>query len=79
MLSEEVPRHVELRPARFTHLNDAAQREALAGWAGSRLALRRLAFLALRNLAFVGYWSQDETWSAIGYAGPLIGRGGAAT
>jgi hypothetical protein len=31
-----------------------------------------MAFLALRNLALLGYWSQDETWPLIGYRGPLI-------
>ena len=28
----------------------------------------------LRNLAQLGYWSQDETWPLVGYAGPLLRR-----
>lgn len=63
------------RFARFSGL-DAAGRDAhLAGWMRSRIGLRRLGFLALRNLALLGYWSQDETWPLIGYQGPLLRRG----
>lgn len=63
------------RLARFSNL-DAAGRDAhLTGWMRSRIELRRVAFLALRNLAVLGYWSQDATWPLIGYRGPLIGRG----
>jgi len=62
------------RPARFTALGADDQDAVLAGWMGSRFAWRRTAFLALRNLALLGYWSQDATWPLIGYQGPLIGR-----
>ncbi|RIL02037.1 MAG: hypothetical protein DCC71_16825 [Proteobacteria bacterium] len=64
----------ERRFARFTSLGAAGQDAALAGWMTSGLALRRMGFYALRNLALLGYWSQDETWPLIGYAGPLIRR-----
>lgn len=63
------------RLARFSSLDDAGCDAHLAGWMRSRLELRRMGFLALRNLALLGYWSQDETWPLIGYHGPLIGRG----
>jgi hypothetical protein len=54
---------------------DPAQKDAsLEAWLTSRLALRRIAFLALRNLAFLGCYSQPETWPLIGYQGPLIER-----
>ena len=62
------------RLARFTSLGAADQDTALASWMQSRFAWRRAAFLALRNLALLGYWSQDATWPLIGYQGPLIGR-----
>jgi hypothetical protein len=62
------------RFARYTHLDAAAQDAALDGWMRSRLALRRMGFYALRNLALLGYWSQDETWPLIDYAGPLLRR-----
>jgi len=61
-----------LRFSRFTRLTPAEQDASLAGWMRSRLAVRRQAFLALRNLALLGYYSQEETWPAIGYAGPLL-------
>jgi hypothetical protein len=38
----------------------------------SRWHLRRVGFLALRNLAFLGWYAQEETWPLVGYAGPLL-------
>jgi hypothetical protein len=65
------------RLSRFTRLAPEAQDASLRGWMTSRLALRRQGFEALRNLAFMGYWSQEETWGLIGYAGRLL-QGGEA-
>jgi hypothetical protein len=62
------------RFARFTRLAPAEQDASLRGWMTSRLALRRLGFEALRNLAFLGYYASEKTWPWIGYAGPLLGR-----
>ena len=62
------------RFSRFTTLADDEQDRALTGWMRSRFAWRRMAFLALRNLALLGYWSQDATWPLIGYRGPLLAR-----
>ena len=64
----------DLRFSRFTRLSDAEQDESLAGWMKSRIGLRRTAFLAMRNLCFVGWYSQQETWPLIGYEGPLLGK-----
>jgi hypothetical protein len=64
--------------ARFTRMSDAECDASLTAWMTSRLALRRTAFLALRNLALYGYYSQPETWPLVGYAGPLLGRKGGA-
>lgn len=66
------------RFARFSSLDAAGQDAHLTGWMRSRIGLRRLGFLALRNLALLGYWSQDETWPLIGYQGPLLRRGESA-
>lgn len=63
----------DLRFRRFTRLTPAEQDASLDGWMRSRFALRRQAFYALRNLALLGYYSQDPTWPTIGYAGPLLG------
>jgi hypothetical protein len=65
----------DARLARFSSLDDAARDAHLAGWMRSRIGLRRMGFLALRNLSLLGYWSQDETWPLIGYQGPLLRRG----
>lgn len=66
----------ELRFRRFSELGPEARDESLRGWMTSRIATRRLAFYAIRNLALLGYWSQEETWPLIGYRGPLLaGRG----
>jgi hypothetical protein len=55
---------------------DPAQQDAsLAASMRSRLGLRRRVFYALRNLAFLGYYAQDEVWPVIGYAGPLLRPG----
>ena len=62
----------DFRFSRFTGLSDAEKDESIAGWMTSRIHLRRVAFLALRNLCFFGYYSQDEIWPLIGYAGPLL-------
>ena len=59
---------------RFSRMTDAQKDASLEAWMTSRLALRRMAFLALRNLALLGYYSQPETWPLIGYQGPLIER-----
>jgi hypothetical protein len=73
-LVEWGPLLFERRIARFTGLDAAGQDAALHGWMTSGLALRRMGFFALRNLALLGYWSQDETWPLVGYAGPLLRR-----
>ena len=75
---EWAPWVVEWRFARFTALGPAEQDASLRGWMTSRFALRRLGFQALRNLSFLGYYSQDETWPLIGYAGPLLPPGRSA-
>ncbi|MDP3936716.1 MAG: hypothetical protein Q8R92_01115 [Deltaproteobacteria bacterium] len=61
---------------RFTRMTDAQKDASIRCWMTSRLALRRLAFLALRNLSFIGHYAQPAAWKAIGYKGPLIAGGG---
>jgi hypothetical protein len=58
--------------SRFSQMTDAERDASLRAWMESRLALRRLGFAALRNLCFVGWYSQDATWPLIGYRGPLL-------
>jgi len=74
LLVEWGPLLFDLRFARFTTLGADEQDASLRSWMTSRLALRRTAFLGLRNLCFLGWYSQPESWSLIGYQGPLIRR-----
>ncbi len=71
-LFEYGPPVFDLTFSRFTRMSPAEQDASLQAWMTSRLSLRRRAFYALRNLALLGYYSQDATWPLIGYAGPLI-------
>ena len=59
----------------FTRMSDAERDAPLRAWMTSRLAIRRQAFLAVRNLCLLGFYSQPETWRRIGYAGPLLAAG----
>jgi hypothetical protein len=72
-LFEWGPLVFELTPTRFTRMSDPAKDASLSAWMTSRLAIRRQAFLAVRNLCLVGWYSQPEVWKLVGYAGPLLG------
>jgi hypothetical protein len=54
----------------FSGLPAPWQDAYLAGWADSRFHTRRIAFQAFKNLAMLGYYSQDATWPGIHYQGP---------
>jgi hypothetical protein len=73
-LFEYGPMLFDLSFSRFSRMSDAQKDASLEAWMTSRLALRRTAFLALRNLALLGYYTQPETWPLIGYQGPLLER-----
>ncbi|HEY8154448.1 MAG TPA: hypothetical protein VII72_10010 [Myxococcota bacterium] len=73
-LVEWGPPCFDLRFARFTRLPPDEQDASLRSWMTSKLAFRRSAFLGLRNLCFLGWYSQPESWSLIGYQGPLLRR-----
>jgi len=60
---------------RFTRMSEAERDASLRAWMTSRLAIRRQAFWAVRNLCLLGFYSQPETWRRIGYQGPLVGAG----
>ncbi|RME04122.1 MAG: hypothetical protein D6812_04545 [Deltaproteobacteria bacterium] len=56
----------------FSAMPAAQKRAYLAGWGESRLAFRRMAFQALKNLVMLTYYSRDEVWATIGYDGPWV-------
>ena len=73
-LVEWGPPLFDLRFSRFTRLDAEGRDAALRGWMTSRFGVRRMGFGALRNLSMLGWYSQEESWPAIGYAGPLLAR-----
>lgn len=78
LLVEWSPLLFDLRLARFTTLSADEQDASLRSWTTSRFQLRRTAFLGLRNLCFLGWYSQPEIWGLIGYQGPLLPRAAAS-
>ncbi|MGH7503596.1 MAG: hypothetical protein ACREL7_17855 [Longimicrobiales bacterium] len=65
---------LHFRRRTFTELPPDARLRYLAGWARSRLSLRRGAYQALRGFIVYFAWIRDETRSLTGFAGPLPER-----
>lgn len=57
-------------PRLFTECGVAEQDRRLRAWAGSRIAVRRTGYRALKQLLSSAYYSSPATWAAVGYAGP---------
>lgn len=64
--------------SRFTRLAPEEQDRVLAATEASDQDLLRGGFAGLKSLVFMGYYRDPRTWKILGYAGPWIGRGGAA-
>jgi hypothetical protein len=64
----------DLKGKRFTGLAHEDQQQYLRGWMESSLGARRIVFRALKLLASLGYYGLPDTWKAIGYDGPWLGR-----
>lgn len=69
-LFEWSPLLFEAEPHRFTRLSAEGQVHILRGWATSRLDFRRRGFVAIKRLAMSLYYTQPDTWPAIGFPGP---------
>lgn len=74
LLFEYAPPIFDARFSTFTGLDEEAQDAYIAGWADSRFSLRRVAFQALKNLSYLGYYSDEATWKGIHYDGPWVPR-----
>lgn len=59
---------------RFSQLGVDGRREVLTFLSQSRFSLLRQIFTGVKALGLTGYYTQDETWKAIGYDGPWVGR-----
>ncbi len=64
----------DLKGRRFTGLTRSDQEQYLRGWMESSMGARRMVFRALKLLAALGYYGRADTWTAIGYDGPWLGR-----
>lgn len=58
----------------FTRLDGQGQDQVLHRMMTSRVDGLRGGFEALKTLAALAYFSQPETWSKLGYDGPLLNR-----
>jgi hypothetical protein len=56
--------------APFTACRAREQDARLAAWAGSRIAVFRTGYQAMKRLACACYYAAPEVWSATGYPGP---------
>jgi hypothetical protein len=62
--------------SRFVDLPDASARVYLQEWISSDRLPQRAIALALTRLASTGYWSDPQTWPAVGYDGPVSRKWG---
>ncbi len=56
----------------FTRLAAEKQDAYLRSWETSRLQLFRFGFASVRNLVLVSFYTQAQSWPAIGYPGPVL-------
>lgn len=59
---------------RFTRLSIDRKREYLDMWRASGYLTKRQFYASARSLVMIAAYSMDPLWTAIGYAGPAIGR-----
>jgi hypothetical protein len=78
-LVEWGPALFDLEFTRFSKMGELERDASLRAWMTSRLGIRRRAFYALRNLSYLGYYSQESTWGLIGYLGPIVTPEGASS
>ncbi len=57
---------------RFSQMTTDEQDEYLKGWESSKLALLRGAFVGLKKLCMMGYYSNEQVWPHIRYDGPSV-------
>jgi hypothetical protein len=57
-------------PRPFTAMSPQEQDDHIRRWQGSRLAIQRTGYEALRRLCCAMYFSAPETYASVGYPGP---------
>ena len=61
--------------SRFSRLAAADQDRLLQGWETSRIDLLRQGLFALKSLCCLSHYQDERSFAAIGYSGPMVGRG----
>lgn len=56
----------------FSQQSLEKQRKILSSLENSSLSFARLAFMGVKMLVMMGYYTRDAAWKAIGYEGPLV-------
>ncbi|HND30451.1 MAG TPA: hypothetical protein PLA94_10650 [Myxococcota bacterium] len=79
-LWRRLPKLIEAAPllegyfSGFTALSPEDREKFLMGWAASERLEKRQIFNGLRALILSHFYFQPASWTAIGYAGPWVGR-----
>lgn len=60
------------QPGRFSRASGAAQ-DATLNWMATGRPLMRAGLEAIKSIVVLAYFSDDRTWDAIGYGGPMVG------
>ena len=66
-LLEAAPLALSKERVRFTRLSAQGRHEHLTRWADSPIEGMRAALHGVKSACMMGYWSQPQTWDAIGY------------
>ena len=59
----------------FTRMSEVEQDRYLVGWERSRLAFKRMGFVALKRSLLAAYYGSELAWAQIGYRGPWLTKG----
>lgn len=57
---------------RFTQMTTDERDEYLRGWESGKLVLLRGAFVGLKKLCFMGFYTNEKVWPHIGYDGSWV-------
>ena len=71
-LLEHGPLFLQFKFKRFTEMGTDEQDEYLKSWEDNNIALLRGAFLGVKKLCMMGFYTSEKVWPHIGYDGPWV-------
>jgi len=71
-LLEHGPLFMQFSTTRFTEMTPDEQDEYLEKWETSDSVLLRGAFVGVKKLCMMGFYTNEQVWPHIGYDGPLV-------